>query len=151
MADSSLGVLVAGGFRQGAGGASRRAKRVQGDMGIGEVSKLLAEKFHGDIPQNLSAGRAGDGDRMAAKAQADEVYGVLAEEVVAHAHVGEAPPWEGVGCGWWYLHRCLPLLRLHVRVEKRGMYMPRSAEGVKRGGKPQWGGVSPTRQGERSE
>jgi hypothetical protein len=47
------------------------------------------------------------------------------------------------------LHCCL--LLLHVRVEKRGIHMPRSAEGVKQGGKAQWGGVSPTLQGERSE
>jgi hypothetical protein len=37
------------------------------------------------------------------------------------------------------------LLPLHFRVVKRGMYMPQYAEGVKQGGKAQWGGVSPTR------
>jgi hypothetical protein len=59
--------------------------RENGDnVGCGEVSKLFAEKFHGNMPQNLSAGRARDSDRIAAKAQADEVYGVLAQEVIAH-------------------------------------------------------------------
>ena len=66
------------------------------DVGCGDVFKLLAEKFHGDIPKNLSAGGARDGDRIAAKAQLREVYGVLAEDVVAHPHVGEAPPCERV-------------------------------------------------------
>jgi hypothetical protein len=48
------------------------------DMGCGEVFKLIAEKFHGDIPKNLSAGRARDGDRIAAKAQFRKACGVLA-------------------------------------------------------------------------
>jgi hypothetical protein len=51
-----------------------------GDVGGGDVFKLLAEKFHGDIPQNLSAGGARDGDCFAAKAQFREVYGVLTED-----------------------------------------------------------------------
>src|SRR5579859_7503574 len=60
----------------------------RGDVGGGDVFKLIAEKFHGDVPQNLSAGGARHSERMAAKAQLCEVYGVLAEDVVAHPHVG---------------------------------------------------------------
>ncbi len=70
-------------------------------VGCGEVFQPIAEEFHGDVPKNLSAGGARDGDRIAAKTQFREVYGVLAEEVIAHPHVGEAPPCEGVWCGWW--------------------------------------------------
>ena len=50
-----------------------------GDVGCGDVFQPIAEKFHGDMPQNLSAGGAGDGDGVAAKAQFREAYGVLAE------------------------------------------------------------------------
>jgi hypothetical protein len=54
----------------------------RGDVGCGEVFQPIAEEFHGDIPENLSASGARDGDGIAAKAQFCEVYGVLAEEVV---------------------------------------------------------------------
>jgi hypothetical protein len=72
-----------------------------GDVGCGEVFQPVAEKFHGNIPEKLSAGRARDSDGIAAKAQSCEVDGGLAEEVVSHPHVGETPPCERVRCGWW--------------------------------------------------
>jgi hypothetical protein len=49
-----------------------------GYVGCGEVFQPITEEFHGNIPQNLSTGGARDGDRIAAKAQLREVYGVLA-------------------------------------------------------------------------
>jgi hypothetical protein len=70
-----------------------------GDVGCGDVFQPIAEEFHGNIPENLPTGGAREGDRIAAKAQFCEVYGVLAEEVVAHSHVGETPPCKGVWCG----------------------------------------------------
>src|SRR3984957_2350572 len=98
-----------------------------GDVGCGDVFKLLAEKFHGDIPKNLSAGRARDGDRIAAKAQLREVYGVLAEDVVTHSHVGEAPPCEGVWCGWWSGSHLASRFCVCTSALKRGMYMPNAS------------------------
>jgi hypothetical protein len=65
---------------------------------------------------------------VAAKAQTGEVYGVLAEEVVAHSHVGETPPCERVGCSWWSGSHCnLPVLRwlLHFRVATRHAHAER--------------------------
>ena len=98
----------------------------RGNVGGGDVSELHAEKFHRDVPQNLPAGRARDGDGIAAKAQFREVHGVLAEDVVAHPHVGETPPCEGVGCDWWCGSHCwLPLWPLHVRVETRHVHAER--------------------------
>jgi hypothetical protein len=66
---------------------------------------------------------------IAAKAQFGEVYAVLAEEVVAHPHVGEAPPCEGVGFGWWLGLHCvsLGLLLLPFRSQSGGMYMPNAS------------------------
>jgi hypothetical protein len=66
------------------------------DVSCGDVFELIAEKFHGNMPQNLSAGGARDGDGLTAKAQFREVYSVLAEDVVPHPHVGETPPCERV-------------------------------------------------------
>jgi hypothetical protein len=69
------------------------------NVGGGEVCELFAAKFLRDMPQNLVADRARDSDRTSAKAKFREVYGVLAKKEISHAHVGEAPPWERVGCG----------------------------------------------------
>jgi hypothetical protein len=79
--------------------------------------------------EDFSAGRARDRDCFGAKAQAGEVNDVLAEKVIAHVHVGEAPPCQRVGCGLNRNgHLALPplLWPLHVRV-KRGMYMPNAS------------------------
>src|SRR5665213_1405592 len=72
-----------------------------GNVVVGEVAELFAVKLYGDMPQNFVTVRANDGNRIAAKAQAEKVNGVFAEDVVAHAHVGEASPSEGVGCVGW--------------------------------------------------
>jgi hypothetical protein len=80
----------------------------------------------GTFPRTSPQVGARDGDRIAAKAQFREVYGVLAEEVVAHPHVGETPPCER-GLVWlveWFASG-LPLLRLHVRVETRHVHAER--------------------------
>src|SRR5665213_1648113 len=94
------------------------------DVGCGDVFQPIAEKFHGDIPQNLFAGGARDGDRIAAKAQLREVYGVLAEDVVAHPHVGEPPPCERVWCGWWSGSHLASRFCVCTSALKRGMDMP---------------------------
>jgi hypothetical protein len=94
------------------------------DVGCGGVFQPIAEEFNGDIPKNLSAGGARDGDRIAAKAQFREVYGVLAEDVIAHPHIGETPPCERVRCGWWSGSHLASRFCVCTSALKRGMYMP---------------------------
>lgn len=53
----------------------------------------------GTFPRT-SAGGAKDGD-IAAKVRAGEVYGVLAEDEIAHPHIGESLACDGVWCDWW--------------------------------------------------
>jgi hypothetical protein len=97
-----------------------------GDVGCGDVFQPIAEKLHGHIPEKLSTDGTGDADRIAAKAQVREVYGVLAQKVIAHKHVGETPPCERVWCGWCSVsHLASPLLRLHVRVKTRHVHAER--------------------------
>jgi hypothetical protein len=69
-----------------------------GYVGGGEVAKLHAEKFHGNVPQKFAADGTGEGDHVAAKAQVREVYGVLAQELVPQAHIAEPLPGERVWC-----------------------------------------------------
>src|SRR5665213_2462580 len=94
------------------------------DVGCGDVFQSIAEKFHGDIAEDFAAGGTRDGDRIAAKAQAGEVYGVLAEEVVAHPHVGKTPPCEGVWCGWCGGSHLASRFAAALSALKRGVYMP---------------------------
>jgi hypothetical protein len=48
------------------------------DVGCGEVFEAVAEEFHGYIPEDFAAGVAKDCFHFSAKAQAAEVYDVLA-------------------------------------------------------------------------
>jgi hypothetical protein len=49
-----------------------------GDVGCGDVFQTIAEELYRNVPQNLFAGGARDGECVAIKAQLRKIYDVLA-------------------------------------------------------------------------